>query len=131
MGNVDTVKQMYEAFGRGDIPAILDKLDDNVEWDVEISTPDVPWLQPRKGKANIRAFFESLAPLDIKTFYPHTIIGGGDKVMALVHIDVDTKGKHYSFPLEGHLWVFNPAGKVIKFQHITDTAQQWRMAKGM
>ncbi|MEX0682231.1 MAG: hypothetical protein WD904_06080 [Dehalococcoidia bacterium] len=30
MSNVDTVKAMYEAFGRGDIPAILEKLDDNV-----------------------------------------------------------------------------------------------------
>lgn len=39
MGNIDTVKQMYEAFGRGDIPAIIDKLDPNVEWDVEVPTP--------------------------------------------------------------------------------------------
>ncbi len=62
MSNIDTVKQIYEAFGRGDIPAIIDKLDSNVEWDVELSTPGVPWLQPRRGAANIPAFFESLAP---------------------------------------------------------------------
>ena len=58
MSNIDTVKQIYEAFGRGDIPAIIDKLDPNVEWDVEVSTPGVPWLQPRRGAANIPAFFE-------------------------------------------------------------------------
>ena len=33
MNNINTVKQMYDAFGRGDIPAIIDKLDPNVEWD--------------------------------------------------------------------------------------------------
>ena len=59
MSNIDTVKGIYEAFGRGDIPAIIEKLDPNVEWDVEISTPGVPWLQPRRGAANIPAFLGS------------------------------------------------------------------------
>ena len=36
MSNVETVKEIYAAFGRGDIRAILDTLDDNVEWDVEV-----------------------------------------------------------------------------------------------
>jgi ketosteroid isomerase-like protein len=132
MSNVDTVKAMYEAFGRGDIPAIVEKLDDNVEWDTEVAVDGVPWLAPRRGKANIPAFFESLAPLSFPTFDLHTVIGEGDKVMALIHMEVDHKpsGKHYSFPYEGHLWVFNKAGKVVKLQHITDTALHWRMANG-
>ena len=54
MSNIDTVKQMYEAFGRGDVPAILDKLDDNVEWDTDYTSPAAPRLEPRRGKANIR-----------------------------------------------------------------------------
>ena len=49
MSNIDTVKQIYQAFGRGDIPAIIDKLDLNVEWDLEVPTPGVPWLQARRG----------------------------------------------------------------------------------
>src|ERR1035438_1131236 len=39
MSNIDTVKQMYEAFGRGDVPAIIGHLDPNVEWDLDIPTP--------------------------------------------------------------------------------------------
>jgi ketosteroid isomerase-like protein len=30
--NVDVVQQGYEAFGRGDIPALLESLTDDVEW---------------------------------------------------------------------------------------------------
>jgi hypothetical protein len=30
--------------------------------DVEVPVPGVPWLQPRRGKTNVPAFFESLAP---------------------------------------------------------------------
>ena len=130
--NVDTLKGMYAAFGRGDIPAIIDQLDANVEWDQEIASGGVPWLEPRKGAKNIPAFFESLAPLAFPTFDPHTFLESENQVMALVHMEVDNKktGKHYSFPYEGHLWWFNNDGKIVKFQHVTDTAQHWRVANG-
>jgi uncharacterized protein len=72
MRNLNTVQQIYDAFQRGDIPAIIDKLDPNVEWDVEAPTPGVPWLQPRRGAASVPGFFESLAPLSFQRFEPHT-----------------------------------------------------------
>jgi ketosteroid isomerase-like protein len=132
MSNIDTVKQIYEAFGRGDIPAILDKLDPNVEWDVEVPTPGVPWLQPRRGAAEVRSFFESLAPLSFQRFEPHTFFADGNKVFALIAMDAThvASGKQYSFSHEGHLWFFNDAGKVVKYQHVTDTALHGRAAKG-
>jgi ketosteroid isomerase-like protein len=77
MSQVDTVQRIYAAFGRGDIPAIIDELDDNVEWDVEVPTPGVPWLQPRRGKTGVLAFFQSLAPLAFPTFDPHTFLKTG------------------------------------------------------
>ena len=61
MSNAATVQAIYEAFGRGDVATILDKLDDAVEWETTVPVPDVPWLQPRRGKASIVGFFESLA----------------------------------------------------------------------
>jgi ketosteroid isomerase-like protein len=130
MTNVDTVKKMYEAFGRGDIPAILDKLDDNVQWDTAMTVEGVPWLTPRKGKANVPGFFEALAPLQFTKFDPHTIMGEGNKVIAVVDIEADHKGNHYVIPNEGHLWTFGKDGKVIDYQHMTDTAMHWRMANG-
>ena len=33
MSNLQTVQDIYAAFGRGDIPAILDELADDVRWD--------------------------------------------------------------------------------------------------
>lgn len=132
MSNVDTVKQIYEAFGRGDIPAIIGTLDSNVEWDTESSTPGVPWLQPRRGAANIPAFFASLAPLSFQRFEPHTFFDNGKTVFVLVGFDVThvPSGKQYTIPNEGHLWVFNDAGKVVRYQHVTDTALHQRIAKG-
>jgi uncharacterized protein len=130
MSNADTVKEMYAAFGRGDVPAILEKLDENVEWDTDYTDPAAPWLQPRRGKANIPAFFEAVATMGITKFEPHTIIGEGDKVIAVINIEGDRGGKHYVIPNEGHFWVFNNSGKVTKYQHLTDTALHWRIANG-
>ena len=130
MNNAETVKAIYEAFGRSDVAAILDKLDDAVEWETTVPVSNVPWLQARRGKANIVGFFESMAPLTITRFEPHTIFDGGNKVFVLIAFEATAEGKHYSFPNNGHLWQFSAVGKVIKYDHVTDTAQMIKMAKG-
>jgi ketosteroid isomerase-like protein len=33
MSNVETVKAIYDAFGRGEVDAVLDQLAEDVEWD--------------------------------------------------------------------------------------------------
>ena len=130
VSNAATVQTIYEAFGRGDVATILDKLDDAVEWETTVPVSDVPWLQARRGKANIVGFFESMAPLKITRFQPHTIFDGGDKVFVLIAFEATARGKGYSFPNNGHLWQFNAAGRVVKCDHVTDTAQMIRMANG-
>jgi len=128
--NVDTVKQMYAAFVRKDIPSILEHLDENVEFDTEVAANEVPWLQPRRGRGNIPAFFEALTPMNITKFEPHTYFESGNKVFALVRVEATMNGKQYTIPNEGHYWTFNPGGRVIGFQHLTDTALAQRMARG-
>lgn len=62
MSNLQTVQEIYAAFGRGDTSAILDKLADDVDWDYgywDAPNP-VPWLQAQRGKAGAAKFFESL-----------------------------------------------------------------------
>jgi ketosteroid isomerase-like protein len=130
MSNAETVQAIYEAFARGDVASILDNLDDAVEWETTVPVSDVPWLQARRGKADVVGFFESMAPLNITRFEPHTIFDGGDKVFVLITFEATAHGKTYSFPNNGHLWQFNPAGKVVKYDHVTDTAQMTRMAMG-
>jgi hypothetical protein len=110
VSNVETVRAIYEAFGRGDVSTILAKLDDAVEWETTVPVSDVPWLQARRGKANMVGFFESLAPLNITRFEPHAIFDGGDKVFVLIALEATARGKGYSFPNNGHLWQFNAAG---------------------
>lgn len=45
VGNRETVIGIYEAFGRGDVPWILDRLDDDVEWEPGIRDTGLPYLR--------------------------------------------------------------------------------------
>jgi ketosteroid isomerase-like protein len=130
MSNVTTVQAIYAAFGRGDVAAILEKLDDAVEWETTAPVDGVPWLQPRRGKSQVPGFFASMAPLTITRFEPHTVFDGGDKVFVLIAFEATSRGRSYSFPNNGHLWQFDAAGKIVKYDHVTDTAQMIRMARG-
>jgi hypothetical protein len=68
--------------------------------------------------------------LSIHWSHTHTIFDGGDKVFVLIAFEATARDKSYSFPNNGHLWQFNAAGKVVKYDHVTDTAQMIRMASG-
>jgi ketosteroid isomerase-like protein len=41
--NVQTARQMYEAFGRGDVQAILERVTDDVDWATDAAIPSAPW----------------------------------------------------------------------------------------
>ena len=127
--NLETVKHIYESFGRGDVPAILDVLADDVAWeswaDNSAAKAGVPWLQPRHGKAGAAEFFGLLGSvLAVKDFRVLSLMDGGDTVAAEFEIECDVvpTGGHYRDE-EIHLWTFNAEGKVARLRHYADTAK--------
>lgn len=132
MGHKETVQEIYEAFGRGDVAAILDRLEESVEWEYGAQPGEVPWLQPRHGKAGAAEFFASLAELEFHNFAPKAILEGDGLVVALVDVEATVKatGKRFNEEDEVHLWYFNDSGRVVRFRHRVDTHQQWEAWKG-
>ena len=127
MSNLETIQQIYMAFGSGNIPAILDFMADDVDWEYG-STSDVPWLQQRHGKEGVGAFFEALGSgFAITKFIPHTVLSKGDVVVVLVDIEATAKntGIKVKEDDETHIWRFNSRGKVVKFAHKVDTHAHW------
>ena len=127
MAYADTVKKIYEAFGRADVPAILDQLADDVEWEYGINSTEVPWLQPLKGREHVSEFFQALGGLTIKGFRPKTFLEAGQIVVVLIDLDATVKatGRPVVEEDEVHIWYFNSAGMVARFRHRVDTHQQW------
>jgi uncharacterized protein len=121
MSNVDAVRAIYEAFGQGDFPAILDRLAEDVAWDQDAPGYGVPIYEPGVGKAHAARFFELLQDLEFHRFEPTNFLVGGDQVAVTIDIEVTVKATGKSAKaLEIHLWTFGPDGKVKRFFHAID-----------
>lgn len=133
--NLKTVQELYACFGSGDIPGLIEKMDDNVQWeawaDNSAQKAGVPWMLPKHGKAGVLEFFQGLgAALTIKDFQVLSIMDGGQKIAAefVIEAEVLGTGKTYRDE-EMHLWTFNDAGKVIRLRHYLDTHKHIEAAK--
>lgn len=131
MSNLQAVQDIYAAFGRGDIPAILSALSDDVEWDAD-ATGDTPLLEPRRGHAGVGAFFASMQALEFTQFAPTALLESGNIVVALIDVTFTVKatGKSVTQLDEVHIWRFNDAGKAASFRHRVDTHAQYLAFQG-
>ena len=125
---IQTVQSIYQAFGAGDIPAILATLDPDVQWeawaDNSAQRAGTPHLVSRHGPDGVRAFFESLGALEFHEFKVLDVIGGEHQVAAEIEIDFTVKATgRRARDEEMHLWSFGPDGKVTRLRHYADTAK--------
>jgi ketosteroid isomerase-like protein len=120
-GNVATVQTIYEAFGRGDVPAILARLADDVAWDQDAPGYGIPIYEPGVGKDHVGRFFQALQGLEFVRFEPTNFLVGGAQVAVPVNIEVKVKETgRVAQALEIHLWTFGDDGKVSRFFHCID-----------
>jgi len=124
--NVATVQAVYEAFGRGDIAAILSKLDENVAWEQDGQSWGIPWYEPRQGVAEMPSFFSALmSGLAIHKMEPKNILSGGNQVAVVMDLEAEVIGSGQRLQeLEIHLWTFGGDGKVTRFAHVLDRHPQ-------
>ena len=127
---IASVRAIYEAFGRGDVPAILERLAPDVRWDApELSDAaqdaGVPWLMPRRGPEEAGEFFGILADaMTFNDFQVRELIGSADKVAAEILLDVTMEASGTRIVSdEVHVWAFDEDGRVASFRHYVDTAK--------
>ena len=129
---IETVQGIYAAFGRGDVPAILATLSEDVAWEYAPQSTDVPWLQRRTGRADVAGFFATLAKeADFKRFEVKGIAEGASLVIAIVDVDLIVRrtGREIREVDEPHVWHFDASGRIIRFRHAADTHMHWQAWK--
>ena len=137
MSNIATVQSVYEAFGRGDIPSILDRLAEDVSWEAwsgsnSAQEAGVPWMLARSGRAGVAEFFQAVADgLEFHSFQPTNLLEGDEQVVATISFDATAKSTGERFQDEEiHLWTFDQDGKISALRHYLDTAKHIKAAKG-
>jgi ketosteroid isomerase-like protein len=120
--NLEIIQDAYEAFGRGDIDAVLSVEDPNTE--LELAGPqEIPWAGTFRGHDGAKAYFAAIAEeAEFDAFEPQTFLADGDRVVVLGVEKVRSKRTGRSY--ENH-WVHAftlTGGKIIRFREYADTA---------
>ena len=120
--NVRKVQEIYAAFGRGDIPAILDAVAENVEWH-HTGAPEVPYGKTRHGRQGAAQFFTELSDhIEVLEFEPREYVSDGETVIALGSWGGRAKRTGRSFRAEwAMVWKFS-GGKVVYYRAYENTA---------
>lgn len=123
MKSLETVQAIYQAFGRGDVAAILQHLAEDVEWEYPPTSTSAPWLQHRVGRDAVPGFFQSLAGLTMERFEPREFLGNERTVVVLLDVEftVRSTGRKVVEIDEIHVWRFNERGQVVRFKHGVDS----------
>jgi|SRR3990172_541685 hypothetical protein len=126
--NGDIVKALYDAFGKGDVPAVLGAFDPEIQWrEAEnfLYADGNPYAGPQ---AVAEGVFQRIVS-DVENFavLPERFVEGGDTVVA----EGRYRGtmKTTGTPVDAqfaHIWQLRD-GKVVRFQQYTDT-KQWSEA---
>jgi ketosteroid isomerase-like protein len=122
MSNVDTLRQGYEAFGRGDLDAVMELYTEDAQWE-NPNAQQLPNPGVVRGRDAIRQSFVDFAQLwDQVDVSPDEFIEDGDTVVVLGHIDAKARetGRDVKLPFV-HVFRFSD-GKASEVQALTDTA---------
>lgn len=121
--NLEIVRSVYDAFGRGDLEGVLARLDPQVSWRTP-GGPDLPTAGLRQGIPAVREFFGLLFnTFDIAEFQPQDFLAGGDKVVVLGTSREGLKGSGRLVDFRwAHVFTFRN-GKIVAFEEPADVSE--------
>ena len=121
--NVTTVKTAYAAWRRGDIPAVLDALTEDVEWALPGPPEVMPYAGTWRGKAEMQRYFTVLSEtLEFEQYELESVIAQGDQVVVVGRSRVRAKPTGRAFNDHYAHWFEFRGGKAARMRYYTDTA---------
>jgi uncharacterized protein len=124
------VRAIYDAFGRGDVPAVLGAFDPQIHWSEAESflyADGNPYIGPQRVAEGV--FQRIVSDVDGFVVAPERFITGGDTVAVEGRYSGTMKATgvpvHAQFV---HVWQVR-GGRIVRFQQYTDT-KQWADAAG-
>ncbi len=120
--NVEFVNGIYDAFARGDVPAVLGAFADDIEW---FEAEGMPYGGLHRGPDAVAQRVFGPITEDVEGFAvtPEELIGSGATVAAVVRYTGTGKatGKALDVPVV-HVWDIRD-GKLARFRQFIDTVK--------
>ena len=121
--NTQVVQQLYAAFGRGDMPAVLATLGDEVEWQSPGPPAEIPWAATLRGRDQVAGWFARVREVaEFEQFMLQGLCAGGDTVMTQVRerFRIRATGRTVENDM-AHVFTLR-GGKIVHFREYYDTA---------
>ncbi len=129
--NLKTIQTVYEAFGRGDIGAILDTVTDDVDWAADTASDFAPWYGIRRGKDEVAAFFDAFgSTMDVEEFTPVAYAANDTDVLTVVRFRAKARATGRKADMNLHHYFKFRDGKISYYRGTEDTAQTWAALNG-
>ena len=121
--NIQIVKDIYDAVGRGDVDAILERVTDDVDWAADVAGHAAPWHGPRTGKPGVASFFNDInTSIEITAFTPHSYAASADDVHLLVDWTFRPVANVRQTSMTMHHYWQLRDGKIARFRGSEDSA---------
>ncbi len=121
---IKAIAQIYEAFGRGDVAAILDAVADDVDWAAETTSAAAPWYGVRHGKDAVAEFFAAYgSAMEVEEFTPLSFAANDTDVLAVVRCRARSRGTGKTVAMDLHHFFKFRDGKIAYYRGTEDTAQ--------
>jgi hypothetical protein len=122
--NIKTIQTLYEAFGQGDLEAILGALTDDVDWATDTASTAAPWYGVRHGKERVADFFAKFGnTMEIEEFTPFSFAANDYDVLTVVRCRANSRATGKSLDMNLHRYFVFRDGKVSYCRGTEDTAQ--------
>jgi ketosteroid isomerase-like protein len=122
--NIKTIAQAYEAFGRGDVAAILDMVTDDVDWAAEAASDGAPWYGVRHGRDAVARFFTDYgSAMEVEEFTPVSFAANDTDVFSVVRCRARARATGKSVAMDLHHYFKFRDGKIAYYRGTEDTAQ--------
>jgi uncharacterized protein len=122
--NIAETQKLFEAFGAGDVPRILEHVNDDIRIDFYGPEDIIPYAGTYKGLEGARTFFETvLASVDIHVFEPEEFLADGDKVIVTGHLHLTTKSTGRAIKSDFVHVISMANGKWSRFRDFMNTVE--------
>jgi uncharacterized protein len=129
--NIKTIMGVYEAFGRGDVAAILDAVSSDVDWAAEADPAVAPWHGVRHGQEAVAAFFgEFGSTMEVEEFTPVSIAANDTDVLSVVQFRARSRATGKTAAMNLHHFFKFRDGKIAYYRGTEDTAQTQAVLQG-
>jgi ketosteroid isomerase-like protein len=121
--NIQTIKSVYDAFGRGDVDAIIAVVAADVDWGSDTASDAAPWYGSRRGTDGVASFFTDFGTaMEVEEFTPLTFAANGDDVLTVVRFRARSRATGKVAAMQLHHWFHFREGKIDYYRGTEDTA---------